>query len=289
MQARLEMSTEPRLLSSMIRHLIPAMFSVLIGSAASAQDASKMASRANTPEDCARIPADSGTFGLYFNPQGRAQSFYRSECYFRLALEKDDSDLCAKVREKRTLFGGDGSYFSAGSCRLIIKQRREQRAKVEPDPAAAYRLRTVVADMAGSGARFVFQLSKTGLPGTYRVRVAYEYARQDGNETFGALNPSGPSFEYIDTLESTEMQVQGWVVDLGAKDANIVYDVEPAHLKSILAAQASGAVVSMTATLALVRPADRRLREVDSWDRKFSQSIAFKLPDRGARLTIERP
>lgn len=88
--------------------------------ATSAPAASYDERRAMAVKECEAIDPAKYQSGLYFNPDGYRSYYLRSECFQRLAVRFRDQSLCARVKQRRSLFASSWGY-SAKNCRALVE------------------------------------------------------------------------------------------------------------------------------------------------------------------------
>src|SRR5437773_10887804 len=72
-------------------------------------------------KQCQAIDPAEYQSGLFFNPDGYRSYYVRSECFQRTAVQFRDEALCARVRQRRSLFSSSWGY-SPGHCREIVAE-----------------------------------------------------------------------------------------------------------------------------------------------------------------------
>ena len=70
---------------------------------------------------CEAIDPSAYQSGLYFNPDGYRSYYEQSECFQRVAVQFRDDSLCAKVRQRRSVFASSWGY-SGAQCRKLVSE-----------------------------------------------------------------------------------------------------------------------------------------------------------------------
>ena len=70
---------------------------------------------------CEAIDPGASQSGLYGNPDGYRSFYVRSECFQKAAVQFRDESLCAKVRQRRSVFASSWGY-SPSQCRKVVTQ-----------------------------------------------------------------------------------------------------------------------------------------------------------------------
>lgn len=131
------------------------------------------ARKARRLAECMAIPANEYSTGMIFNPRGYRTMYHRSQCIQSLAVEERDADLCADVRERKSLLF-DGSGVSPAHCReLVAGKRSEDEAALESFPlAGTHRIDAIEIERDGNGRDFDLVVSTRGsLPYRYDLRI----------------------------------------------------------------------------------------------------------------------
>ena len=68
---------------------------------------------------CEAIDPDAYQTGLYFNPDGYRSFYVQSACFQQAAAQFRDESLCAKVRQRRSVFASSWGY-SPKQCRKLV-------------------------------------------------------------------------------------------------------------------------------------------------------------------------
>lgn len=125
---------------------------------------------------CEQLPEKCGESWLFFNPKGMTTFYYKSHCFFTIAIKKVNERLCDRVTE-RTSWWQDGSYYSPANClREVMKKKRWTAGKDSPT-AHVQRLQNISLRSTPSAA-IVATLSG-GISGIYAVRLVAEIGRSD--------------------------------------------------------------------------------------------------------------
>ena len=99
-------------------------------------------------------PADYQS-GLLFNPDGYRSYYLRSKCFQEAAVRFRDESLCAKVRQRRTLFSSSWGYAPARCRQLVADGAAADRGELEKMKrayvAGAIKLRDFRIERNGNG------------------------------------------------------------------------------------------------------------------------------------------
>lgn len=123
--------------------------------------------------ECEAIPDDAYQTGLLFNPAGRRTYFERSRCLQAVAVEWRDANLCARVKQRRSLFFS-GYAISEKACRDdVAEQLASDRAAADTIRVEdIHRLGDVRFERNGNGSDFDVRIQTTGShPGSYQIRI----------------------------------------------------------------------------------------------------------------------
>ncbi len=132
---------------------------------------------------CVQMSAHSYVSGLTDGawmalPGGGRTYYYRSACYQELARRTGNASWCAKVKERKTLFG-DGSAVSPAQCERQVAQVQRDRAQQQAWAArhaaavqGAFTVSGVKASEQAQGDWLLLVTLEGRLPGSYRLEVA---------------------------------------------------------------------------------------------------------------------
>jgi hypothetical protein len=81
--------------------------------------------RSTAVSKCEAIDPAAYQSGLYFNPDGYRSYYVRSECFQAAAVQFRDESLCARVRQRRSLFSSSWGY-SPAQCRTLVAEGIKQ-------------------------------------------------------------------------------------------------------------------------------------------------------------------
>ena len=102
-----------------------ALFSVF----ASANDYAKQ--RAAAIQKCRATDPKEHHSGLALNPDGYRSYYLRSLCYQKAAVKFRDPELCAQVRQRRTLFSSSWGYSKSNCRKLVIAAIHRDRETLD--------------------------------------------------------------------------------------------------------------------------------------------------------------
>jgi hypothetical protein len=107
---------------------------------------------------CEAINPSEHQSGLLFNPDGYRSYYVRSECFQRTAVQFRDDTLCARVRQRRSLFSSSWGY-SPAHCREIVAEGKAADRTELDDMKRLYvadgvRLRAFQIERNGNGRDF---------------------------------------------------------------------------------------------------------------------------------------
>jgi hypothetical protein len=111
--------------------------------------------KAAAVQRCAAIDAAAYQSGLLFNPDGYRSFYLRSQCFQQSAVEFRDDQLCADVKERRSL-GSSSWGYSSSQCRKLVAEgiaedRKVLEAKKRHYQNGALRLREFHIERNGNG------------------------------------------------------------------------------------------------------------------------------------------
>lgn len=123
---------------------------------------------------CESFPAEAYETGLLFNPSGRRTYYERSRCLQGVAIEWRDTDLCGRVKERRSLFFS-GNAISEKACkRAVAEQLAEDLQHAESIRSEDFH-RPVSAHFERphyAGGHFRLHIETKGShAGTYQIRI----------------------------------------------------------------------------------------------------------------------
>ena len=88
------------------------------------------ARRAAAKQKCEAIDASEYQSGLFFNPDGYRSYYVRSECFQKAAIEYRDSQLCARVRRRLSMFSSSWGVSSTHCEKLVSEGIAADRAEL---------------------------------------------------------------------------------------------------------------------------------------------------------------
>ena len=104
---------------------------------------------------CAAVDTAAYQSGLLFNPDGYRSFYLRSQCFQQAAVEFRDDQLCAEVKERRSLVSSSWGYSSRQCRKLVVEGIAEDRkvldAKKRQYQNGALRLRDFQMERNGNG------------------------------------------------------------------------------------------------------------------------------------------
>lgn len=80
-----------------------------------------VAAKSAAVRECEGIDPAAYQSGLYFNPDGYRSYYVQSECFQRAAVQFRDESLCARVRQRRSVFASSWGY-SPEQCRKLVAE-----------------------------------------------------------------------------------------------------------------------------------------------------------------------
>ena len=111
--------------------------------------------KAAAVQRCAAVDTGAYQSGLLFNPDGYRSFYLRSQCFQQAAVEFRDDQLCADVKERRSL-GSSSWGYSSRQCRKLVSEgiaddRKVLEAKKRQYQNGALRLREFHVERNGNG------------------------------------------------------------------------------------------------------------------------------------------
>lgn len=141
----------------------------------------------NLPEEkkCELIPDECGYTGLIFNPKGMQTSYFKSECYYDIAIKRLDKTFCDLVVERKSLIF-NGSYYSPESCRKKIDATKADIAAPKMDPRNIHVIQKITPVIKDGIITVTVDLINGTVGGYYTLAVSANYGM-----TSASWNPNG--------------------------------------------------------------------------------------------------
>ncbi|MGB5177751.1 MAG: hypothetical protein WBP44_03370 [Gammaproteobacteria bacterium] len=80
---------------------------------------------------CEAVDASDYQSGLALNPDGYRSYYLRSQCYQKAAVRFRDSELCTRVRQRRSLFSSSWGYSKSNCKKLVEKEIAGDREAID--------------------------------------------------------------------------------------------------------------------------------------------------------------
>jgi len=173
-------------------------------------------------EKCNIIPDKCGVSGLLFNPEGMKSYYYKSECFFKLAIQTLDEKYCNKVVERKALFRG-GAYFSRESCLRKIRQIKSDAKAKKVKPKDIHRIQSLRVYAKGKELEVEVFLTDGNVTGKYALSFLAHYTEK-GTDITAALNPQAPEIKYDKSFERFR-PVNHWILEINNSQKQINFKI----------------------------------------------------------------
>ena len=108
--------------------------------------------------ECEGIDPAAYQSGLYFNPDGYRSFYLQSQCFQKAAVQFRDESLCARVRQRRSVFASSWGYSSSHCRKLVVEGIHADTSALEEIKRryaqGAVELRTFHIERNGNGRDF---------------------------------------------------------------------------------------------------------------------------------------
>ena len=180
---------------------------------------------------CEQLPKTCGESWLFFNPKGMQTLYFKSACFFSLALKHADDRYCSKVVERKS-FLQDGSYFTPENCRRKVNTKKLLQSAKSPPPNAIHRLLTLQFD-ASIPASIAVGLSG-GLPGIYGIRLTADLIPLHAStpKQIALMNLDKQQISYTENYAHLGVGRVAWL-ELTAEEKKINLNIEEPSIKSV--------------------------------------------------------
>jgi hypothetical protein len=143
---------------------------------------------------CEAVDAGEYQTGLFFNPDGYRSYYARSRCYQNAAITFRDSELCAKVRQRRALFSSSWGYSKSNCKKLVAEGIGNDRESIDRMKQNYQQGHVQLADFRierdGNG-RDIDIIPEFSGEGAHAYELRFELLREDSAEPPVLLDVSG--------------------------------------------------------------------------------------------------
>jgi hypothetical protein len=148
---------------------------------------------------CEAIDAREYQSGLALNPDGYRSYYLRSQCYQQAAIRFRDSKLCARVRQRRSLFSSSWGY-SKSNCKKLLEQA------INKDRDAIERMKS---DYQQGHVRLSdFRVERNGNGRDFDIIPAFSGSGAHGYTLVLEIIPDGPGLSPV-LLDASGFYLQG--------------------------------------------------------------------------------